>query len=237
MTRAVLLPSPFLPARAYAPLVDALGRCGWGVVLATPPTAPDGPKPVLTAYGRCVEREDPDVVLAHSNAGRYAVAVAAGVPVVYVDAALPLSSGEASLAPAALLDQLAGLADPAGILPPWTRWWSDEDIAAVLPDPQALADVRAAEPQLPLSYVRARLGAPAGWQEAPQAYLALGATYAEELALARRLGWPAAVLDGAGHLHHLTEPDAVAAAVVDLAEGLGTVPVRSAAGREGTTTA
>lgn len=237
MTRAVLLPSPFLPAHAYAALVDALGRRGWGVVVATTDSRPDGPAPVLTAYGDCVERERPDVVVGHSNAGRYAVAVAAGAPVVHVDAALPPSSGDATLAPEALLDHLAGLADPDGLLPPWTRWWSDEDVAAVVPGPRVLAGIRAQEPRLPLSYVRARLGAPVGWQEAPQAYLALGVTYAGELGLARRLGWPAQVLDGAGHLHHLVDPDAVAALVVDLAARLGVGPLRSAAGREGTTTA
>lgn len=237
MTRAVLLPSPFLPPLAYAPLVDALGRRGWGVVVAGIASVPDGPAPVLTAYRECVVREHPDVVLAHSNAGRYAATVAAGVPVVHVDAALPPSSGEATLVPEALLDHLAGLADSDGLLPPWTRWWSDEDLAAVVPDPQVLAGIRAQEPRLPLSYVRGRLGAPVGWQEAPQAYLALGGTYADELGLARRLGWPTLVLDGAGHLHHLVDPDAVAAAVVDLAARLGVGPLRSAAGREGTTTA
>ena len=224
MTRAVLLPSPFLPARAYAPLVDALGRRGWGVVIATTATVPDGPEPVLAAYAGCVERERPDVVLAHSNAGRYAVAAAAGRPVVLVDAALPPESGDATLAPQALLDHLAGLADAEGFLPPWTRWWSDEDLANVVPDPEVLADIRAVEPRLPLAYVRGRLGAPSRWQDAPQAFLALGGTYADELALAHRLGWPTAVLDGALHLHHLVDPDAVAAAVVDLGSRLGVSP-------------
>lgn len=224
-----MLPSPFLPVRAYAPLVDALGRRGWGVVVATTTTVPDGPAPVLAASVECVERERPDVVLAHSNAGRYAVAAAAGVPVVYVDAALPPSSGEAPLAPEALLDHLAGLSDAEGLLPPWTRWWSDEDVEAVVPDPQVLAGIRAVEPRLPLSYVRGRLGAPPGWQQAPQAFLAFGATYADELALADGLGWPTAVIEGAGHLHHLVQPDAVAAAVVDLATrlGVGSPEVRS----------
>jgi hypothetical protein len=221
VTRAVLLPSPFLPALAYAPLVDALGRRGWGVVVATTATVPDGPDPVLTAYADRVERERPDIVLAHSNAGRYAVAAAAGVPVVLIDAALPPESGDATLAPEALLDLLSGLADSQGLLPPWTRWWPDEDLAAVVPDPHVLADIRAVEPRLPLAYVAGRLGAPSRWQEAPQAFLALGGTYADELALATRLGWPTAVLDGALHLHHLVDPDAVAAAVVDLAARLG----------------
>jgi hypothetical protein len=236
VTAAALLPSPFLPTHAYAPLVDALRRHGWGVVVATTSSPPDGPAPVLTAYRTCIERERPDVVIAHSNAGRYASAVAAGVPVVHVDAALPPASGEAPLAPEALLDHLAALTGADGLLPPWTRWWSEDDVAAVVPDPQVLAGIRAVEPRVPLSYVRGRLGAPSGWQAAPQAYLALGATYADELALARRLGWPTAVIDGAGHLHHLVEPDAVAAAVVGLAGRLGVESLRCAPGLGGTTT-
>ena len=140
-----------------------------------------------------------------------------GRPVVLVDAALPPESGDATLAPQALLDHLAGLADADGFLPPWTRWWSDEDLATVVPDPEVLADIRAVEPRLPLAYVRGRLGAPSRWQEAPQAFLALGGTYADETALRgpARLA-RTAVLDGALHLHHLVDPDAVAAAVVDL---------------------
>jgi Alpha/beta hydrolase family len=221
VTHAVLLPSPFLPVVAYAPLIDALGRRGWGVVVATTASPPGGPQDVLTAYGACVAGERPDVVVAHSNAGRYAVAVAAGAPVVLVDAALPPESGEATLAPEALLDHLAGLADADGLLPPWTRWWPEEDLAAVVPDADVLAGIRVEEPRVPLSYVRSTLGGPARWQEAPQAYLALGETYADELAQARGLGWPTALLEGAGHLHHLVQPDAVAGAVVDLARRMG----------------
>ncbi len=43
---------------------------------------------------------------------------------------------------------------------------------------------------MPLAYFRSRLGAPDGWVTHPQAYLALGDTYAEETAFARRHGWP-----------------------------------------------
>ena len=159
----------------------------------------------------------PDVVLAHSNAGRYAVAVAGDAPVVYLDAALPPERGEAPLAPEALLDHLSSLADADGLLPPWTRWWPEEDVAEVLPDREALDRIREAETRVPMGYFRASLGAPDRWQDHPQAYLAFGQTYAEELALARRLGWPRAVLREAGHLHHLVDPEAVAAAVLDLA--------------------
>ncbi len=214
--RAVVLPSPLLPARAYAPLTHALQRRGWGAVVAEPPRVPRGPEPVLAAFREAVTSGATDLVVAHSNAGRYAVAAAGASPVVYLDAALPPERGDATLAPTALLDHLAALADADGLLPPWTRWWEDDDIASVVPDPAVLADLRAHEPRMPLAYFRSRLGAPDGWATHRQAYLALGDTYAEETALARRLGWPTTVLQGALHLHHLVDPDAVAAAVLDL---------------------
>ena len=217
MRRAVLLPSPLLPARAYAPLVDALGRRGWGVAVAETPRAPAGPEPVAAAFRMAVKAHAVGFVVAHSNAGRYAVAAAGEAAVVHVDAALPPEHGDAALAPEGLLEHLAGMVDGDGLLPPWTRWWPEDDIAEVVPDPEVLAGIRADEQRMPLAYFRSRLGAPEGWQDHPQAYLALGSTYAEETALARRLGWPTTVLDGALHLHHLVDPDAVAAAVLDLA--------------------
>lgn len=221
MTTAVLLPSPLLPEVAYAPLADALGRCGWAASVARPPRAPAGPSPVLTAYASFVRERRPDVVVAHSNAGRYAVAVASGAPVVYVDAALPPEDGEAPLAPEGLLSRLASMVGSDGLLPPWTRWWPEEDLTAVLPDPDVLAGIRAVEARLPLAYFQARLGAPPGWTGSRQAYIAYGGTYAAELSVARRLGWPVAVLDGAGHLHHLVDPDGVGDAVVAMAAQLG----------------
>ncbi len=174
MSSAVLLPSPLLPARAYAPLVDALRRRGWGVAVAAVPEAPAAPEPVAAAFRAAVTAHGADLVLAHSNAGRYAVAAAGDVPVVHVDAALPPEHGDATLAPEGLLDHLAGMADDDGLLPPWTRWWPDDDIATVVPDAQVLADIRADEQRMPLAYFRSRLGAPEGWQDHPQAYLALG---------------------------------------------------------------
>ena len=201
MHRTVVLLSPLLPARAYAPLAHALGRRGWGAVIAAVPQAPDGPDPVLAAYRDAVTSHRADLVVAHSNAGRYAVAAAGGAPVVYVDAALPPEHGEATLAPEGLLDHLTRLADDDGMLPPWTRWWGDDDIATVVPDPAVLAGIRADEHRMPLSYLRSSLGAPDGWTSHPQAYLALGDTYAQETALARRRPRHPGRRGGAGAAH------------------------------------
>ena len=82
-----------------------------------------------------------------------------------------------------------------------------------------LAGIRAAEPRVPLSYVRSVLGAPRGWTAQPQAFIAFGDTYAVEVTLARESGWPVVVLEGAGHLHHLVAPEEVAEAVLAAARG------------------
>ena len=227
MTRVLLLPSPLLPRLSAVPFLDALAARLWDAkrrdvavdVAAFPATATDAVA-VLGAFRRWVELEPPDLVLTHSNGGRYAALAAPGIPVVHVDAALPPEHGDATMAPEGLLDHLARMADDDGLLPPWTRWWPEEDVAAVLPDAEVLAGIRAEEQRMPLSYFRSRLGAPEGWVDRPQAYLAFGDTYAEETSFALEHGWPTTVLDGALHLHHLVEPDAVAAAVLDLAARL-----------------
>jgi hypothetical protein len=242
VTRVLLLPSPLLPRLSAVPFLDALTGRLWDahrvevrVGVAAFPAAPPDAHTVLVAFQRSVRTERPDLVLTHSNGGRYAALAAPGIPVVHVDAALPPERGEATLAPEGLLDHLAGMADDDGLLPPWSRWWPEEDVAQVLPDAAARGDLREHEGRMPLSYFRSRLGAPAGWAKEPQAYLAFGETYAEETAFARAQGWPTRVLEGALHLHHLVDPDAVADAVLDLAAALGG-SVRNAPGPEATTT-
>jgi hypothetical protein len=68
--RAVVLPSPLLPARAYAPLALALERHGWGAVVVEVPGVPSGPEPVLASFRDAVDGAQADLVVAHSNAGR-----------------------------------------------------------------------------------------------------------------------------------------------------------------------
>jgi len=228
VTRVLVLPSPLLPSVAYEPLAEALvrrlssedpGVPAVGVARVRP--SPISAEEVLADLGRAVEEVRPDLLVTHSNAGRYAAVAAPGVPVVHVDAALPPEDGvPATMAPEAMLDRLAAMADEDGRLPPWSRWWPAESLADVLPDAAIRAALQEQEHALPLSYFRSRLGAPAGWAGAPQAFLAFDDTYAHEVALARRHGWPVEVLAGAGHLHHLVAPDDVAAIVVGLAATL-----------------
>ena len=138
-----------------------------------------------------------------------------------MSAPLPAESGEpAPMAPAEILDRLEEMAGDDGRLPPWSRWWPEGLFRAALPDRAARDGLREHERGLPLAYFRSALGAPPGWTDLPQAYLAFGDTYADEVALAGRHGWPVARIDGAGHLHHLVEPREVAHLVLELAAGL-----------------
>ena len=215
MPTFVLLPSPLLGAAVWDPVAGLLRDGGHRVVVASPGGVAT-PAEVLAAYVEAAG-EPGAVLVPHSNAGYFAPVVAdrcAAVATVYVDAALPAGSGATSLAPTAFLDFLTGLADPDGLLPPWTDWWDDTD--GLFPDEATRAAVEAGQPRLPLSYFRSTVDVPAGWERAPSGYLAFGGTYAEEAARARSWGWPARRLDG-GHLHLLHDPVATADAVVQLA--------------------
>ncbi len=132
-----------------------------------------------------------------------------------VDAGLPSSGPLTATAPAGFRDQVAPLADQAGLLPPWTRWWPEEDLDGLFPDLPTRQRVEAGQPRLPAAYLDEQVPSPPGWQALPAAYLGFGDTYAEEQAEVRRLGWPVLRLPG-GHLHLLVDPVAVAAAVLRL---------------------
>ena len=180
---------------------------------------------MLAAYVAAARDLETPVVVAHSNAGLFAPAVAdaAAAPVTgYVDAALAASTGPTPLATPAFLTFLAGLADDDGLLPPWSQWWGDVDL---FPDDATRARVEARQPRLPLAYFHATLATPAGWESRRQAYLAFGDTYADETARARALGWKVRrldVRDRGGHLFLLHDPAATATALRELVSSAAT---------------
>lgn len=52
---------------------------------------------------------------------------------IFVDAAVPPSSGETQVVPPGALPFLRGMASD-GLLPPWTDWWDEADVAPLFPD-------------------------------------------------------------------------------------------------------
>lgn len=206
----LLIPSPLLGAAAWSPVASLLGAKVADLAGASTPDE------VLAAVTASAAGLDDLVLVPHSNAGLYVPLLAERLgarATVYVDAALAGSGVDIPLGRAGLLDTLAGLADEDGLLPPWTEWW--DDIAGLFPDEDSRAAVEAGQPRLPLSYFTSRVAVPAGWAQRPNAYLAFGDTYADEIAFAVAHDWPLTALPGR-HLHQLVAPDEVAAAIRDL---------------------
>ncbi len=235
----VLLPSPLLGPAVWTSVASRLSEQGWPVAVPPPRAAsPETPDDVL-AWLLAAVPEDRDVVLVpHSNAGLYVPAIVQErrvVAMVFVDAGLPPAAGSVPLAPPAFRAILDELADADGLLPPWTQWWEEADIAPLFPDPASRRRVEAEQPRLPLRYFHHALVVEPGWDAAPAAYLAFGETYAEERAEAAARGWPSRTLAG-GHLHALVDPAAVAAAVVELLADCGIPSGPAAAPRRSGTT-
>ena len=117
----LLVPSPLLGPATWAPVADLLD----GRVAAVDDARGCGRRPGRGGAGRAQQRR--------------ALRAAAGVPgvdaraTVYVDAALAGDGPDTALAPPRFLEFLESLAGDDGVLPPWTQWWEDDDVARALP--------------------------------------------------------------------------------------------------------
>ncbi len=115
---------------------------------------------------------------------------------------------------------LRDMADAAGLLPPWTQWWPEDQVAPLFPDPSIRAAVEAEQHRLPLEYFTAVLPVPDGWTAGPAAYLAFSEGYHRQRDQAADWGWPIHTVPG-GHLRPLADPGGTAAALEELLYQLG----------------
>jgi hypothetical protein len=222
--RAVVVPSPLLGVAVYSPFGRALASRGYDVLIADPeiPTDPAQPAGLAEDGGVAALLESlvaqcdgADVVIPHSNAGRFAPAIAERVraAVVYVDALLPGIGDSAGFA-----DFVEGKVAEDGLLPGWTDWWPPEDLADVVPR-EWRSVLERAQPRLPPAFLLHDPPTPPTWYSQHAAYLALGDGYRAEADAARALGWPVRELE-AGHLHLVVDPEQVASEVHLLASGI-----------------
>ncbi|GAA1477617.1 hypothetical protein GCM10009623_20630 [Nocardioides aestuarii] len=209
--RFCFLPSPLTTPAVGSRLAAELERRGHEAVVAG-----GGETDTTDLLARFVAAaEGADVVVPHSNAGRFGPAVASevGAELVCLDALLPGGGEEGRW-----VDFLRAREQPDGLLAPWTRWWPEEDVLTVAGDHLEL--LRADEPRVSLRLLLQDPPAPTGWLEHRSGYLGFGDTYADQQALVAAHGWEVRRLDGT-HLHLLTDPATVAEALLDVVGLLG----------------
>jgi len=214
----MLIHSPFLGPATWQPTARVLEGNGRrvrvpdlsAVARSAPPYWPEGRDAIVRTAA-----DDPVVLVPHSNAGLFVPAVIEALGdqvrgVAFIDAALP-GGGHHSTS-----EFLHRLATVDGLLPPWTSWWDEADVAALFSDATVRALVEAEQPRMPLAYYDHLPPAPVGWSVPPCGYIWFGAPYDKGAEQAAGYGWPTAHLPG-GHLHMLIDPDAVAAAELKMA--------------------
>lgn len=224
----VLLHSPLVDAGSWGRLPAVLRAAGWlvAVVAVTDDSSPPYAHRYVAAAALQLAEPDlaaPLTLVGHSGAGpllpQLAAAVAAGGRrvggYVFLDAGIPgPAASRLTLLGAenrSLAAELRAHLESGGRFPAW----SDADLAADLPD----AEVRAAL----LRSVRPRgkdfftepVPMPADWPDAPCGYLQLSPAYDVVARQARARGWPVHERGG-GHFAALTEPERVAAGLLEL---------------------
>ena len=127
---------------------------------------------------------------------------------------LPLASISATpVANGEFLDFLRGLVRPDGLLPRWTDWWDEADVAPMFPDEATRRVVVEEQPRLPLSYYEQAVPVPPGWDDHPCAYVIFWAAYESTAEEAKARGWPVRRVPGL-HLHQIVDPAAVTDALL-----------------------
>jgi pimeloyl-ACP methyl ester carboxylesterase len=222
--RVVLVHSPLVGCGVWEPVATELAADGYsvavpdlgGTISAGPPYQLRQAKVIADSAGGQAA-----LLVGYSRAGPLLATAGAmlggGVRgYIFVDARLPRPgrSWIETTSPG-LVARLREMADPQGWLPPWSQWWGEEGLAALLPDPAVRLPFAAGCPRLPLAMLEEVLPPVPGWPGAPGGYLQLSAAYEDEAAKAGELGWPVR-RELSHHLALLTEPRQVARQVREL---------------------
>lgn len=229
----VLLHSPLVGPLTWAPVAHQLRDRGHDVLVPSLLPVAAAPVPYWTAVASLVcealtghDLAKPVALVAHSNAGLFVPVVAQALTrslagTVFVDASLPARDGPTPVLDRPdFLDRLHALADDDGVLPRWTDWFEEADVARMFADDRSRAEVTDEQPRLPLAYFDQRVPNPSGWAGRPCGYVLFGEAYDDVARDAADRGWPVERLDG-GHLHQLVDPGAVTEALVGMLERTG----------------
>lgn len=137
----------------------------------------------------------------------------------FVDASVPPPSGSTTIVGVEFISELRARAK-GGLLPRWTEWWDEADVAPMLPANVELREaITEEQPRLPLSWFEQTVEVPAGWDRSPCGYIYFGPPYDELANECAQRGWPVRQIPGQ-HLHMAVDPVAVADALEDVAAAL-----------------
>jgi len=228
MALYVLVHSPSVGPSTWQGVADRLRETGHDAVVPSLLAVGDAGPPFWPQVAALVrggvngtDPSAPVVLVAHSNAGLFLPVIASKLGrrvacLIFADASVPPTSGSAPLAANDFLPFLRGLVEDDGRLPQWTSWWSEDEVAPMLPDPRLREIVTEEQPRLPLDYYLETVPVPAGWDDVRCGYLLFSRAYEGQAAEAQRRGWPVHTVPGE-HLHQAVDPAAVTAALLDLA--------------------
>ena len=225
----VLVHSPLVGPLTWSLVADELRRRDVEVVVPSLDDVDDAGVPYwkqhITSVAQALERVAVDrslVLIGHSGAGPLLPAIrqVASHPIaayIFVDAGIPKDGASRLDLLASESHEVAGQFRQA--LESGDRFptWSDEDLLEIIPDARLRHGVLAELRPRPLAFYEESIPVFDSWPDAPCGYLLFSPVYAVPAARARRDGWATCELD-AGHFHMLVEPEAVANALMDLAE-------------------
>ena len=231
--RLVLVHSPLVSCETWEPVARDLAADGYAVAVPDlAGTIAAGPPYHLRQAQAVADSAagQPAILIGYSRAGPLLAAAGSmlGNDVrgyLFFDARLPAPGRSwMQTTPPDQAAWLRGMADPQGWLPPWSRWWGEEELAALVPDPALRRQFAAGCPQLPLAMVEEAYPPTAGWPAAAGGYLQLSEAYHDQAAQARELGWPVRV-QLSHHLALLTQPGQVASEIRSLIGQLGSMSI------------
>jgi hypothetical protein len=159
------------------------------------------------------------VLAGHSGAGALLPAIRQAIRhtvagYVFVDAGIPVDgrSRLATFGEGEAADEFRRFLAGGGRFPTWTAGDLTEDV----PDAAVAAALAADLRPRGLPFWDEPIPVFHGWPDGPCGYLLFSDSYRAEAARARAMGWPYRELAG-GHFHMLTEPEAVADSLLELA--------------------
>jgi Alpha/beta hydrolase family len=208
---------------SWLPTAAVLQRRGARCLVPTPaPAEPVTPwsqwsDALQSALGSVVE----PILVGHSAAGLLLPALGHALnasALIFVDARVPPPVGRTRPVDGEFHEFVKALPTENGRLPPWSRWWGDGRIEALIPDPQTRAQFEAELPRLPLAWFDDRTDVPE-WISRPCGYLRLSNLFEPETLDAVQRGWPVVHLDGT-HLHPMLEPAETADALLSIVAAL-----------------